>query len=70
MKTKIIITIITIAVLGIFGYEFYLINQVKKQADLAIQVLTVMGTSDQTGWTGFDKLVLQTLLKINQNAKK
>lgn len=70
MKKKIIITAVAIIIIGVFAYQAYVIYQVKKQADLSVQVLNIMGTPDKDGVTGFDRLVVQTLNKINQTAKK
>jgi hypothetical protein len=69
-KNKIIITIIAVAILGVFGYEFYLINQVKKEADLSYQSILFLSTPDKDKITGFDKLVVQTINKLNSNGKK
>lgn len=68
---KKIITIIGgIVILGALIYQAYFIYQLKKESDLTYQVLNTMGTPDKDGITGFDKLVVQTINKLNQNGKK
>jgi hypothetical protein len=70
MKNKIIIALIAIVILGVFGYEFYLINNLEKEVDITYQSILFLSTPDKDKITGFDKLVVQTINKLNSNGKK
>lgn len=70
MKTKIISIIVAILLTGALSYQAYVLYTVKKQGDLMFNALNALVTPDKNGVTEFDKLVVQTINKINQNGKK